>query len=218
MARTMSGKLTLYYAGDIHGSEKCFLKFVKAARFYGAQALILGGDITGKAIVTLVGDKSCGFDMSFLGRDYHLATEAELLEAEKSIRFNGMYPYPCDADELRHMDKDESYRNQVWEAVTKQSVQRWIELAQERLAGTGIRVLAMAGNDDEWYIDEVLDQDSCIEFCDRRVLDLEDWQVLSLSWANPTPWSSPREFSEEDLTSELKRLAQDLQPNRPWRS
>ena len=45
--------LELYYASDVHGSDQCWRKFLGAGRFYGVQALIMGGDLTGKAIVPI---------------------------------------------------------------------------------------------------------------------------------------------------------------------
>ena len=46
-AREAAG-MRLYYAGDVHGSEKCWRKFLNAAKFYEADTLIMGGDITGQ--------------------------------------------------------------------------------------------------------------------------------------------------------------------------
>jgi uncharacterized protein len=48
------GRFTLYFATDIHGSERCFRKFLNAGKAYGAHAVILGGDVTGKALVPVV--------------------------------------------------------------------------------------------------------------------------------------------------------------------
>ena len=45
---------TVYYASDIHGSDRLWRKFVNAGRFYGADVLIMGGDITGKAVVPMI--------------------------------------------------------------------------------------------------------------------------------------------------------------------
>ena len=50
--------MRLFYATDVHGSERCFRKFLNAAEFYGADAVLLGGDITGQirpGRLTLVG-------------------------------------------------------------------------------------------------------------------------------------------------------------------
>ena len=50
---TAAATISLYYASDVHGSERCWRKFLGAGRFYGVQALIMGGDLTGKAIVPI---------------------------------------------------------------------------------------------------------------------------------------------------------------------
>ena len=41
------------FVTDVHGSERCFRKFLNAAKFYDAQYLVLGGDITGKTLVPI---------------------------------------------------------------------------------------------------------------------------------------------------------------------
>ena len=37
---------TLFYATDIHGSERTYRKFINAGKFYNASVLVMGGDIT----------------------------------------------------------------------------------------------------------------------------------------------------------------------------
>ena len=44
----------IYFATDVHGSEICWKKFISAGKFYEANILILGGDMTGKAIVPIM--------------------------------------------------------------------------------------------------------------------------------------------------------------------
>ena len=44
----------VFFATDLHGSEMCWRKFLNAAKFYEADVLICGGDMTGKAIVPIV--------------------------------------------------------------------------------------------------------------------------------------------------------------------
>ena len=46
--------MKLYFATDVHGSEICWKKFISAAKFYEADTLILGGDMTGKAIIPII--------------------------------------------------------------------------------------------------------------------------------------------------------------------
>lgn len=213
-ASPRSKRLTLYYAGDIHGSERCFRKFLNAASFYGADVLILGGDLTGKVLVPIVRRPSY-WEMTFLGQHEVLETEAAVAEAEQRIRFNGFYPYRCDPEELAHMELDATYANQVFRRVMVDAVARWVALAEERLRGTGVRCYIMPGNDDEFDIDAVLEGSEVVMNPNERVLDCDGYQLLSLAWANPTPWKSPRELPEDALAERLTQLGDQLDPDRP---
>ena len=35
----------VFFVSDLHGSERCFRKFVNAGKVYQAQILLIGGDI-----------------------------------------------------------------------------------------------------------------------------------------------------------------------------
>jgi len=54
--RTIGGgrELKIFFVTDIHGSEICWRKFLNAGPFYEADVVIVGGDITGKAMVPIV--------------------------------------------------------------------------------------------------------------------------------------------------------------------
>ena len=43
--------LRIFFATDVHGSERCFRKFLAAATVYEAEVLLLGGDVAGKGLV-----------------------------------------------------------------------------------------------------------------------------------------------------------------------
>ena len=88
----MSNVVRLFFATDIHGSEKCFLKFLNAWKYYPVQVLILGGDMTGKGIVPIIQHASGHYSADFLDQSYDLTLESEVQELEKNIRFNSFYP------------------------------------------------------------------------------------------------------------------------------
>ncbi len=46
--------MKLFFATDVHGSEICWKKFINAGKFYDVDTLILGGDMTGKAVVPII--------------------------------------------------------------------------------------------------------------------------------------------------------------------
>src|SRR2546425_9879645 len=53
LGRPKKRALRIYFATDIHGSDRCFRKFLAAAESYEADALVLGGDIAGKGLVPI---------------------------------------------------------------------------------------------------------------------------------------------------------------------
>jgi Icc-related predicted phosphoesterase len=206
--------LALYYTSDIHGSERCFLKFLNAAKFYGVDTLILGGDLTGKVLVPIV-EVDGHWEMSFLGRHEVLRSLEDVTEAEKRIRFNGFYPYRCGPEELARLEVDRDYADAVFRRLMRESVARWVRLAEERLRGTGVRCFVMPGNDDEFDIDDALAGSDVVVNPDGAIVEIDGYQLLSLAWANPTPWNSPRELPEEELAARIERLARELDPSLP---
>ena len=121
----------LFYATDVHGSDRCFTKFVNAASFYGADAILLGGDLTGKAVVPLVRENGVHHGV-FLGEDVTAEGEA-LSELEKKIANAGYYAFRCDRDEDEALRADPAAREALFLRLMKERLERWVALAEERL-------------------------------------------------------------------------------------
>jgi Icc-related predicted phosphoesterase len=217
-ARRVAGRVpefTLFYAGDIHGSEKCFRKFVNAARFYKVDALILGGDISGKALVPLVERDDSTFKVHFMGNDQILRSEEDLEAMENAIRFNGFYPFRIREADLADLAADDASRAGYFDRIMSDELRRWIALADERLGDSGTQCLIMPGNDDEVFTGPVLDEAEYVINPDCRVTDVGPFQVLSVGYSNITPWNSPREMSEEQLDEVIRGLEGGLDSSRP---
>ena len=207
--------MRIYYAGDIHGSEKCWRKFLNAAEFYEADVLVLGGDLTGKALVPVVARGDGSWAAHVLGRDEVVRDEEALAELEKRVRFNGFYPYRCDEADYARLADDPEHRDRVIGEVMQAELRRWVEIADAKLSGSSVRCLVMPGNDDEFEIDAILDSAERLENPDGGVVRVGDYQVVSCAWANPTPWDSPRELPEDELEAKLEGIAAALEPGVP---
>jgi Icc-related predicted phosphoesterase len=207
--------LKIFYAADIHGSETCWGKFLNAATYYEVDLLIMGGDLTGKAMIPIVRTGEGSWEGELLGRKAELRTEDDLEQFEKQVRFNGFYPYRCELDEVVAMEQDEDLRHRRFDQVMRRDTERWMEIADQRLKDSGIPCLAMPGNDDQDFIGDLLSQARAIENCDEQIVDWGSYQILSLGYSNPTPWESPRELSEEELAERIDRLVQRLDGTRP---
>ena len=55
----------ILFATDVHGSERCFRKFINAGSLYKVDYLILGGDITGKLLVPIVKQPNGTYDSRY---------------------------------------------------------------------------------------------------------------------------------------------------------
>ncbi len=204
--------LRIYYTGDIHGSELCFRKFLKAPDFYDADVAVIGGDITGKAMVPVIA-QGAGFAARVQGEERVVAA-ADVEELERDIRFAGFYTYRCDQRELERLEADHDHRERTFTALMVDQVARWRALAEERFAGRPYPVFIMPGNDDEFAIDAALDGETVVN-PDLRVVTVGPVQMLSCSWTGPTPWRSPREEPEDDLSRRLEGIASALDPDMP---
>jgi Icc-related predicted phosphoesterase len=203
--------LSLYYASDVHGSDQCWRKFLGAGRFYGVQALIMGGDLTGKAIVPIERNGSGHFSATFLGEVRNGDTQRELDELLEAVRYNGMYPWLAAHEEIAAHADDLGAQSDLFDTVIVEDLRRWIALADERLAQYGIGAYVMPGNDDPWSCDAVIEQASHVVACDDRLVNVGPHEMISCAYANPTPWDSPRELDETALYDRIKRLADQVE-------
>lgn len=207
----MSHRTTIFFATDIHGSERCFMKFVNAAKFYQANVLILGGDITGKALVPLVRQVNGSYQASFLGQKHLLESEQAIQDFERQVRHSGAYPFRTTAEELAAMEEDRALVDQLFSRLMIESVQRWCEIAEQRLKGSGVRCFISPGNDDEPEIANVLRVASYVEMPEGQVVMIDDeHEMVSSGFANTTPWHAPRDIPDEDLAAFIEKMASQV--------
>lgn len=199
-----------FYASDIHGSDMLWRKFINAAGFYGVEVLIMGGDIAGKAVIPIVQRNNSFYSPGFAGE--RAFSEDELPALERRIRDTGLYPHRMSANELARVENDQGAIDALFQQIMKETLERWLQLADERLRGKGVRLYVMLGNDDEPALREVLAGSSIAVDCEDQTVELgEGFQMLSCGFANPTPWRSSREMPEEELQRHLENLAAQLQ-------
>jgi len=200
----------IFFATDIHGSERCFRKFLNAARFYGVDAIVLGGDITGKMIVPVVAEGEGRYYARLFGRKRVVDADG-LPGLNKFIADAGFYPHPMTADEISDLQQDPAGVSDLFRKLISQTMSHWIDLAEDRLAGAGVQCLVAPGNDDPFFIDDVLNASSCVINPDQRVVELPGgFQMISVGYSNRTPWDSPRELDEDDLAALIDREAGKL--------
>jgi Icc-related predicted phosphoesterase len=191
----------IFFATDIHGSDRCFRKFLNAGKFYGVDTVLLGGDITGKMIVPVVEERSGQYYAHLFGRKRVVDADG-LAGLNKFIADAGFYPHPMTVEEISVLKQDPAGVGDLFSKLISHTMSQWIELAEERLAGTGIGCIIAPGNDDPFFIDDVLGSSTSVINPDQRVVELPGgFPMISVGYSNRTPWDSPRELDEADLAA-----------------
>src|SRR5919202_2218860 len=146
----------IFYVTDLHGSEICWRKFLNAGAFYRADVVILGGDVTGKAMVPIVQRANGTWEASLQDHRDTLKSEDAIVEFEKRVMNRGYYPIRVSDEEYVALQEDEDLVDKRFKEVMVDGTARWIDMAEEKLGGTGIRVVACPANDDMFEIDDLL--------------------------------------------------------------
>jgi uncharacterized protein len=204
--------VTIFYVTDLHGSQVAFRKFLNAAQAYGVDALICGGDVAGKQMYPIVPDQAGVKTVEIDGRSHRLDSADALAEAKASIGSRGGYDVELSREQADALAADESGRDQLFTRLVQERLREWITVAEERLAGTGIKVYVTGGNDDSVeMLQPLVDAGSdTVVASEDRVVDVCGYPMVSLGWSNRTPWDTPRETEEERLTEMLAETVQRL--------
>jgi Icc-related predicted phosphoesterase len=205
--RADSGGLRLYYASDIHGTEVLWRKFLHAPSVYDARVIVMGGDVTGKAVIPLV-EEGDALVAELFGQPERAGTPEERAALEYRIRSNGMYPHVMSREEVQRVARLSVEAREAWFAtVMLETFTRWMALAEERLADDGVRCFVMPGNDDPPGVDTAIEGASRVEACDERIVEFGGYSMISLGYSNITPFDSPRELDEDELYRRVEALA-----------
>jgi len=198
-----TGKSTrLFYATDVHGSERTYRKFLNAGKFYDAQVLVMGGDIIGKLAVPIIREANGHYRATLQGNTEHFDTEDGLKALTERLGLLGFYHKIMTEEEFRALAADQAAVDALFHSLARQRLEAWIELANTRLGGTGIRCLVTGGNDDYPNVLEVMKTSKSEVFidCEGMVVNLDDdHTMISVGNSTPTPWKTPREMPDEEL-------------------
>lgn len=207
----MARRTKLFFATDVHGSGKCFRKFINAGPVYGADVLVLGGDLAGKALQTIVRQPGGMWHCSFIGTDHDVADGPELEALEKLIADHGYYPYRAEPGELEARKADGSL-DALFVRLMHERLESWLSFADDRLRPMGKRLYLMLGNDDPIELRTLLDQAPWGIHAEGRVLWIDDdHEMISWGYSNVTPWNSHREMTEDQLEAALRGMASQLE-------
>lgn len=203
---------TIFFATDVHGSDICWKKFINAGKFYEAEIIILGGDMTGKAIVPIIHQGGDRYKVVLLEQASMLHGEDAVEEMVKKIKSRGYYPYRTTPDEINELNASPDQVDQIFASEVLKTAEAWLAYADEKLAGTGIRCFVSPGNDDMFELDELIKTSKHVHLGEGEVVQLDEHhEMISSGWSNITPWHTYREEDEDKLRIRYEAMIGQLQ-------
>jgi len=163
----------LYVVSDFHASDPAWRKLLNAIRMnaYQADAVLYAGDLTGKAMVPIVavGDR---YEATLLGQRRVARNEDELRALERDVAGLGYYALRTTKEEVDALGGDQAKLDALFSKEIRARVKQWLDLAAERLDGTGVPLVLIPGNDDPYDIDEPLAASQYCTNADGTIVDL----------------------------------------------
>jgi len=221
--------LKIFFVTDVHGSDAAFKKFVNALRVYGVNIGILLGDLSGKMINPIIKQPDKAYTCDFMGQHIVARTDEELAQLQKRIALTGNYHAVMTPEEMgglmaegktiegridaqvRKIHLGAGKIDELFVQLVVDRLKKWNQFMTERLKDSGMKVFIAPGNDDPLEINQVLDGFSYARNADDRKVNVDGHEMITLSWSNPTPWDTPRECSEEELTKKIDALAKQVE-------
>jgi Icc-related predicted phosphoesterase len=203
----------LFFATDVHGSERTFRKFLNCAKFYKVDHIIMGGDIMGKFLVPIVHEHDSHYRVTLQGTTETIEGTDALAAIKERIETLGFYHVTVQEDELHAMQADQTQIDAKFRQLARERIERWIALADERLEGTNVKWYVTGGNDDQPEVLTVFDEvpSEHVVNCEGRVVMVDDlYPTANCGYSNPTPWDTPREVDEDRLEEILEEAVQGI--------
>ncbi len=203
----------VFYATDLHGSERTYRKFLNAGKFYEVQVLVMGGDVLGKLAIPIIREGNGHYRASLQGRTERLETEDELKKLQERIGLLGFYFRVMDDDEFRAVQADPAAVDKLFHELARQRLEQWVDLAETRLKDTGVKCYVTGGNDDYPDVLEALARAGAqsIFGCEDKVVQIDEHHtMISQGFSTPTPWRTPREVSDEELGRLIEQMTSQV--------
>jgi uncharacterized protein len=200
--------MRIYFCSDIHASRRCWKKFLNSWKFYAADHIVVGGDITGKFVVPIVEAGGGRWSANFIGIERKVSTPEQLEALRTSIADAGQYDFVTTPDELATYQGDQARIDALFRRLVIERAEQWMAEADEKLRGTGVRCFVSGANDDFFEVDDVIARSEVVEDPNGTVIELEGgFELMGMGYGNPTPWACPRDIPEHELADRIDKTA-----------
>lgn len=207
----------ILFATDIHGSNVCFRKLLNIANHEQLKpdAIIIGGDITGKDLIYIVKDSQKEtYYSTERGETVTFNSKAEAVLHEKKASDSGSYIHWCNHDEYLQLTAERKMQNELLKKLIEERVKEWVAMAEKKLAENNCIFIMNTGNDDFFSVDTFIKLSSRVIFPEGKSILLDNGvTVISCGYTNLTPFNCPRDIGEEELFQKIDSYIHEFLAN-----
>jgi Icc-related predicted phosphoesterase len=205
------GTLKILFASDLHGSDLCYRKFLKAIQNYKADVAIIGGDLTGKALVPVIAKKDGSYVATLFGVEHRARDEKELARLIDRISAVGFYYKIVTIGEYEELSQNDSLLKEVFKELIVDRIKKWLDLAENVVKEHKVQFLLMPGNDDIYEIDEIINKSEHVVNPAGKIIQINGvHEVVGCDHANITPWKCPRDIEDTALEAKLEEIMMNV--------
>jgi Icc-related predicted phosphoesterase len=190
--------MRIFFTTDIHGSEACFKKLLRAREFYEVDAIVLGGDYTSKSLLVCVRGRD-GTVAKLDGKEVRLTSREEVESFRKWNSDRGRMTRVVDEEEYRDAERNPERRDQWISDALRELLTHWTEMADEAFSKNGCKIYQIPGNDEPLFCDEFFNDAPFVPLDGRHIRLNDHLAILGIGGSTPTPWETPREYSEQEI-------------------
>jgi len=204
--------MKIFFSGDAHGAMKIWKKWVKIPDLYCVDVLMLCGDLTGKVLVPIIEQMDGTYKVYYLGEKLVLANNQEVKTIEDKLADVGEYSILCKQSVVDMLKTNPEAIEEVIKKKINERMQEWLELLIKQVDTSKTTVIVMPGNDDFYSIDPIIQSyyKQGIVWCLDNVIKIGGIEIISIAHSNPTPWNTPREATEAELSKMIENLVSKL--------
>ena len=163
--------------------------------------------MTGKAIVPIIAQGGDKYKVTLLEQESILEGQEAVDKMVATIQNRGYYPYVTNPDEVAEIAGTPGKSDALFLDMVLATINRWMDYADDKLAGTDIRCYVCPGNDDVFDVDAAIAASKTVRSVEGQVIELDEHhEMISSGWSNPTPWDTHREEPEDDLLERIEEV------------
>jgi len=158
-------------------------------------------------LIPILKEKDGTYSTELFGTKHIAKNNKELETLKDRISAVGFYYKVMSYEECAELEENKAKLDEIFKEEILQRISKWVSWAEQLVKETGVLFLLMAGNDDIYEVDQIIEQSELVKNIHGRIISYQgNYEIVGSSYSNITPWHCARDVEEDVIESELEKL------------